>query len=110
MTESLFTSLIRLIACPDEHANKTVCVIGFCVLKFEGQALYVSEVDRKSSITKNALWLDVTPTPEQRQLSGRVVLVEGVFDPTDEGHLDMYSGSIRDVTRLEAWGSAPANQ
>jgi hypothetical protein len=109
MDDILFTSLIRLIACPGEHAGRTVSVIGFCVLAFEGKALYVSELDHRAAITKNALWLDVTLTPEYKKLSGTVVLVEGVFDPTNMGHLRMYSGSITNVTRMQTWGDSAPN-
>jgi hypothetical protein len=33
------------------------------------------------------------------------VLVEGVFDKDNLGHLQLYSGTLRNVSRLERWQS-----
>jgi hypothetical protein len=104
MTEPLSLSVINLIARPSDHDGKKVRVIGFCVLAFEGKALYLSEMDFRASITKNALWLETPLSPENQKLSEKVLLVEGTFDATSLGHLGMYSGTIRDVGRLVVWG------
>jgi len=34
-------------------------------------------------------------------------VVEGTFDATSRGHLGMWGGTIRDITRLERWPSNP---
>jgi hypothetical protein len=100
--DELFTSLLRLIVRPEDYTGKIVRVIGFGVLEHEGTALYVSEFDGKAPIMKNAVWLDLVPTPQQQKLNRRVMLVEGTFNP-GTGHLGMFSGSLKDITRLEPW-------
>lgn len=102
--DHLLTSMIALIARPADHHGKKVGVIGYCVLAFEGNGLYVSEWDCRAAITKNALWLEVPPDADREKLSGRVVLVKGTFDAGNLGHLGMYSGCIREVETMQAWG------
>jgi hypothetical protein len=101
--EPLFVSAICLIACPSDYDGKKVIVIGFCLLVFEGKGLYLSEADRRTSITKNAFWLDLPMSADNQKLSEQVVLVEGTFDATNLGHGSMYSGTIKDVTRFQKW-------
>jgi len=103
MAEPVFTSVIRLIGCPEELRGHSVRVIGYCVLRFEGRAIYLAEADFLNAVTKNALWLDVDLKPEYTKLDGQYVLVEGTFDSDNRGHLQLYSGTVRDVKRMEAW-------
>jgi hypothetical protein len=96
------TSLIHVIQHPDQYQGKKVRVVGFCNLELEGKALYVSEADYPAG-TKNAVWLDVPLSPENQVVNEKVALVEGTFDGTALGHLGMYSGTIKDVERLQVW-------
>jgi len=54
-------------------------------------------------VTKNGLWIDVPSNEATRKLNGKYVIVEGVFDPTRKGHLGMWSGMIKEVSRFELW-------
>ena len=103
MAEILFVSLIHILQNPDLYDGKPVRVVGYAAVRFEAQALYVSEQDARNAVTKNALWLDVQVTEPMRKLNDKFVLVEGVFSKSELGHLRMYSGTIKQVTRLEAW-------
>jgi len=103
LIEILFISLIRLIQAPDEYNLKQVRVIGFATLEFEGKAIYVNREDYEHAITKNAIWLDVELTAAVRELNKKYVIVEGLFDKDKLGHLRMYSGTIKNVMRLEEW-------
>ena len=105
MAEILFISLIHLIQHPDLYHQKNVRVIGYASLKFEGKAIYVSREDYQNGITKNAIWLDVELTDEIRKYHQMYLLAEGVFDKDNLGHLQMYSGTLRNVNRLERWQS-----
>lgn len=103
MTEVLFISLIHLIQHPDEYNQKHIRVIGFASLDFEGKAVYVSKDDYDHAITKNAIWLDIELTEEVKSKKQKYVLVEGVFDRDNLGHLKLFSGTINHIARLEVW-------
>jgi hypothetical protein len=107
LVEILFISLIRLIQSPDEYHLAKVRVIGFATFEFEGKALYINREDYENAITKNAIWLDVELTEAVRRLNKKHVLVEGLFDKDKLGHLRMYSGTIKNIKRLEEWKGDP---
>jgi hypothetical protein len=94
-----------LVANPTEFHGKIVRVIGFCRLEFEGNALYLHREDFERGITRNAVWLSVGwPVPkERRQLSDEYVLVEGTFNGEAQGHMGLFSGELRSLTRMERW-------
>ncbi len=98
-----FISLIRLIQVPEQYHGKQVRVVGYAVVEFERKALYISADDARNALTKNAVWLNFPLTDANRKLSGKYVLVEGTFDKDNKGHLKLYSGSLKDVTRFELW-------
>jgi hypothetical protein len=58
--------------------------------KFEAKAIYVSQEDYESAITKNAVWIDVA-------------LSKAVFDKDNLGHSRLYSGTLKNVNGLERW-------
>jgi hypothetical protein len=111
MAEIIFISLIQLIQHPDKYHEKQVRVIGFASLKFEGKALYVSREDYDNAITKNAVWLDVELSENVKKNHQRYVLVEGDFDKENLGHLKLFSGTIKNIGRIELWeaGARPRN-
>lgn len=97
-------SLIDVIANADKYNGEKVRLIGFLSLGFESKAVYLSSLDYKHSITKNALWVDVDKSGEYKKFDKQYVLIEGVFDAKNKGHLKLYSGEIKDVTRIILWG------
>lgn len=105
--EPIDVSLIQLIANPNEYHGKLVRVIGYCRLAFEGDALYLHREDFEHGITKNAAWIDIGSkiSTNPRELNGRYVLVEGVFNANDKGHLGLYSGCLKEIKRIEPWRS-----
>jgi hypothetical protein len=105
MAEITFISLIHLIQHPEMYHQRQVRVIGFASLEFEGKALYVSREDYENAITKNAVWLDIELTENVRKNHKKYVLVEGVFDQGNLGHLKLFSGSITNIKRIELWES-----
>ncbi|MGH7512435.1 MAG: hypothetical protein ACREOQ_05855 [Gemmatimonadales bacterium] len=102
-------SLVELVTRPELYDGKPVRVIGFVNLEFEGNGLYLHEDDWRHAIYRNGVWIDPpqgldpdsdgTNVPVNRQY----VLVEAVFDANDHGHLGMWSGRLRKVTRFEPW-------
>jgi hypothetical protein len=99
-------SIIALIANPANYTGKRVRLIGFLNLEFEGNGLFVGKQDFDAGITKNAIWIDEPAglaKGARKRLSKHYVLAEGVFNGADLGHLDLYSGALQQVRRLEIW-------
>jgi hypothetical protein len=110
MAEILFVSLIHIIQQPDLYSGKPVRVVGVARVGMEATALYVSQDDLRNAVTKNALWLTLDPVKADTTLNGKYVIVEGVFDPNNKGHLRMYSGAITEVKRMELWSDPEQKQ
>lgn len=100
-------SLINLIANPDKYNGKQIRIMGYLHLEFEGNGLYLHKEDYDHAIIKNAIWVDVEPKHPEftnlKQYSDHYVIMEGTFDSHMNGHMDVYSGSIKDITRLDIW-------
>ena len=106
MADIHFISLVHLIQHPDKYHGKKVRVIGVATFKFEAKALYFYRDDQDHAVTKNAVWLSVELTEERLKLHQKYVLVEGVFDQENLGHLKLYSGAITEIDRLDEWKEA----
>lgn len=105
----LDVSIINLIANPKKFDEKYIRLIGVLEWEFEGHGIYLTKDDYNYGITKNAVWLDMydevykDKIDELKQMNGEYVIVEGVFNSNENGHFDMYSGTIENVTRIELW-------
>jgi len=101
-------SMIQLIANPQAYDGKKVRLIGFLRLEFEGDAIYLHKEDYEHGISSNGLWIDVPRemTKDQQQIvNTQYAICEAVFRASGHGHMDMFSGELTNVTRLEAWSS-----
>jgi hypothetical protein len=97
-------SLIQLIATPEKYQGQRVRIRAFLRIEFEGNAVYLHKEDYEKAIHRNGLWIDLPKgISSSKGLSSQYVLAEGVFDGNRKGHLDLWSGTISDVTRLEPW-------
>jgi hypothetical protein len=108
-------SIINLIATPEKYHNKKVLVHGFATLKFEGNAIYASRADAEYGISTNALWLQYDDAEEEKYLdhfknSYAYVRIQGTFDATGHGHLGMFSGTIKEITRFERLKKRPIEE
>ncbi len=101
----IFVSLVRLIADPERFRGRLVGVIGYLVIEFEGDALYLHGDDALFRISANALAVQVTPDMhERRDVLGGYVMLEGVFDPGATGHRGAFpSGGLIPVQRCVKW-------
>jgi hypothetical protein len=102
-------SIIQLIANPHEYDEKTVTVIGYLSLRFEGTALYLHESDYEKYVFPNAIAINLgktVPTAAEQALEGHCVLLDGRFDADVHGHLGVYPGTISDISRLIPWPPA----
>ena len=98
-------TLVQLIANPEKFDGKLIRVIGFLEIEFEGNVLYLHREDYENALLGNGIWVDVTPemTKNSKSLSKNYVLLEGVFSARERGHLDMWSGSLKNIRRAELW-------
>jgi hypothetical protein len=103
--EAIDVSMIRLIAAPQEYSKKVIRVIGYLNIEFEGNAVYLHKEDFERSLTTNAIWVDAKPEimKDLKKLSGQYVLLEGVFEGSDHGHMGLFSGALREIHRGDAW-------
>jgi len=83
-------------------SGRRYTIEGWCRIEFEGTALYPTR-DARATGFPRGLWLKLGwPVAERlRQLDGKRVLVEARFDPTENGHLGGYAGTLTDITVLE---------
>jgi hypothetical protein len=95
-------SIVRLIAEPNDYAEKTVRTFGFLHLEFEGNGIYLHREDYENGLSDNGLGVGGTPEimGELAKLNDRYVLLEGTFSPGPSG---LRSGAIMKVNRAAAW-------
>ena len=95
--------MIQLLAQPEKYHGKFIRVQGFLRLEFEGNALYLHREDYAHGLTNNGVWVDMLLSPEHMKLNMHYVLIEGVFNAKDRGHLGLWSGTIEKITRAIPW-------
>lgn len=100
-------SIINLISTPEKYHNKRIQVIGYLNLEFEGNAIYLHKEDYKKSIASNGFWVDFTEESwtniNNFKINKCYVLIEGTFDMDSFGHMGLWSGTIKDITRVVKW-------
>jgi hypothetical protein len=96
-------SIKKLLANPERYNGKRVIIRGFLNLAFENDALYQYEEDYKHGIIKTALWVNLNTKIAARalQCNKNYVVVEAVFDGGETGHMDLFRGGLKDLTRIE---------
>jgi len=100
-----FVSIISLLGDPKRYAGHRVTVTGYVRIEFEGNAVYFHKEDFDNMLMKNALWLDMAGAKTSGLKEG-YAYVEGVFDPDAHGHLGLFGGTLKNITRLDASGGA----
>jgi hypothetical protein len=106
--EPINATLLQLLANPEKFDGKLIRVIGFLRLEFEGDALYFHREDYENALLGNGIWVDATPEMKKQKtgLNMNYVLLEGVFNSGDKGHMDLWSGAIQQIRRAEVWRPA----
>lgn len=99
--------LIRLIANPEKYQGKTIQIRGYLNLEFEGNAIYFHEEDYVRSLTENSLWVefskDITEKKNINDYSKKYVIIVGTFEMNSRGHMGIFGGTIKNITRLDYW-------
>lgn len=100
-------SLIQLIATPERYHQKIVQVVGYLNLEFEGNAVYLHKEDFDNVLSNNGIWVIfsdlVSREKKLTDYSKKYVILQGTFDMYKKGHFGLYSGTIRNITRLDNW-------
>lgn len=100
-------SLVQLIATPEKYHGKRVQVVGYLNLEFEGDAIYLHQEDFANSLLKNAFWVDFSERVKQEKkladYNKKYVIIIGLFDMNLRGHMSLFSGEIKNITRLDNW-------
>jgi hypothetical protein len=99
-------SLVQLIATPERYDGKTIRLIGYLNLEFEGNAIYFHRDDFTIGMSKNAVWIDLPKDikpDEIKTVNDHYVICTARFVASNHGHMGMFSGALTDVTRLEVW-------
>ena len=99
-------TMIQLIATPEKYDGQLVRVIGVGNLEFEGNCISLSKEDLKYGVG-NSIWIELDEKAisyeEAQQYNGEYVIIEGIFDKNDCGHMDMFCGSIKNISRYDLW-------
>jgi hypothetical protein len=103
----IHTSMVELLATPEEFHGKLVQVSGYLHNQFEDTALYLSKEDADYVNGRQAVWIvvgdkmETDPRKPGEYFDCKRVMVEGIFDKNIGGHLGLYSrGGIRDISRI----------
>jgi hypothetical protein len=99
--EPLLVSMINLIANPRKYNHRSIAFFGVIDLDFEDEAVFLSQSDYDSFITKNAIAISDPDKLRKKYgaYNGKYVYVEGIFN-RNQGIYALYSGSIRDIVRI----------
>ena len=101
-------SLVRLITYPEKYDGKRIMVIGYLHLEFESDAVYLHKQDNDNDLSKNGFWVNFSETLTKvinpSHYNDKYVLLIGTFDFNHKGHMDMYGGTLRNITWIYEWG------
>jgi hypothetical protein len=99
-------SIVRLIATPERYDGKTIRLIGYLHLEFEGNAIYLHREDFDRGIFEDSVWInlpnDINPG-QRKAVNDHYVICTAKFVAGRHGHMGMFAGELEDVTRLEVW-------
>ncbi len=99
-------TMIQLIATPEKYDGELVRVKGVSSFDFEESCISLSKEDFKYRLG-NSIWIELGERAisyeEAYQYNGEYVIVEGIFDKDDCGHMGMHQGSIKNINRFELW-------
>lgn len=99
-------SIVQLIANPERYDGQRVQVIGFLRLEFEGDGIYLNREDYEQGIPQNGVSVQRPNgiTKEQTDaVNMHYVICLGTFAAAPRGHFGLWSGTIKNIERLQVW-------
>ena len=106
-SSDIASTLLRVLANPQAFQGKKVQLIGFVHLEFEGNAIYLHREDFQYSLYQNSIWLSI-PSDSRKQflnVNNTYAFVEGTFNTEYRGHMNLFSGSIENITTFKVWAT-----
>src|SRR5437879_5067655 len=109
---AIFTSIVRLLAHPDQYEGKEVEVIGHYTSGQELRSVFLHSEDARSGNTQSAIWIDFTESAtnglvDTKTKSGPVMVI-GTFHHVPRegvGHMGMWPGELKKVRFFQKHGS-----
>ena len=100
-------SMLRLIVTPEKYDNKTVQIIGYLNLEFEGNAIYFHKEDYENGSSRNGFWVSfddkIAKRKDLEKYNKNYVIIVGKFDMNSKGHMSMFGGTLKNISRLDVW-------
>jgi hypothetical protein len=93
-------SLVRILATPQAVDGRSVFVVGYLHLEFEGRLLCLHKEDVEHRLFANCIWTDIPKTPEVEALSDHYVGISGKVNARAQGHMGMYQATVEEVRRI----------
>ena len=101
--EPIQVTVRDVVTDPYRADGKRVKLVGLLHVGSDGDALYWHKIDINHSVDGHGVSVRLPLSPqERRQLDGKVVTVEGIFDADVDRHAGGFSGAIRDVRHVSA--------
>lgn len=101
--EPVEVSMISLISDPGRYDGVKIRVIGYMKLEFEGDRLCSSREASDFFDGRSCLWVERTASMPRR--AAQYELIEGTFSAREHGHMGMFGGTLKNITRADNWSS-----
>jgi hypothetical protein len=108
--EVVTVSLVNLIATPEKYHDKKVRLIGYFQYDEANlRNIFLHKEDSDKSILKNSFWvffpkgISIDTITAYKGYDKQYVILEGIFDMNNQGPLSFFSGTIKEVSRMEPW-------
>lgn len=101
-------SMYALISAPEKHNGKVVKIYGYLNTEYEADAIYVSALDYKHALFKNAIALIIKYDSEHKpinrkfdlsKLNNKYVSLTGTFVNPEFGD-SLFTGEIKNITEI----------
>lgn len=105
--------MVALVANPQKYEGKVIRTVGFLLVEFESDALFVHEEDCRHGLTQNSMALRLSQAQRKqfKNLSGHYVIIEATVHANGPEAGAMWAGALGEITRVDAWqtdrGTAP---
>ena len=101
-------SMYALISAPEKHSGKVIKIYGYLHTEYEGDAIYVTSLDYKNALFKNAIALNVAYDSSHRpinkeldlkKLNNKYVSLTGTFVTPEFGD-SLFTAEIKNITEI----------
>lgn len=95
------TTFANILADPDKYHRKDVVIFGYVNFEFEGDEIVLDTLNRRNRLWVGDMATELLPIKHFQYWNGRRVIMKGVFDKTNRGHMGMSKGTITNVTVMK---------